>query len=514
MPTLQLTANPKLVVTKHARWLIPIIAGALLPFGFAPFHWWPLILPGLWLLNHSLNYQNPRQAAVQGWLFGMAFFGVGVSWVFVSIHEHGNASVPLAGMLTALFIVGISLFPMLQFYLTAKLTPRKHPLLNGLSFLSFWVVFEWFRSWFLTGFPWLYLGNAFIDTPIAGWGPVTGVYGVTAVALFSVIALGWSLSLSGRAIMKVVLLAGIGGLWLGGWALQSVAWTNQGQIFSVAMVQADIAQADKWKQEKKLANTNHYLSLTDLLWDADLIIWPETALPYFKHQVEPLLQRLNTKAKQTETTLALGILSADFDPPADPRLYNSFLVLGQGEGLYHKQKLVPFGEYVPLESLLRGLIDFFNLPMSHMQRGHDHQSALSFRDKKLMPLICYEVVYPDFVASYATQADVLVTVSNDSWFGTSIGPHQHLQIAQMRALETQRYVLRATNNGITAIIDPAGKIEHIVPQFERTALTGDAHFRSGNTPFMVTGSWPVLLFVAALILFCGGRAKGWTSGTQ
>lgn len=485
--------------------MLPVIAGLLLPFCFAPFNWWPLLLPAIWLLHHTLRYDKPRYAALQGGLFGLAFFGVGVSWVFVSIHVHGNASVLLATFLTAFFVAGISLFPVLQFYLTARITAANKPLINALSFVCLWVIFEWFRSWFLTGFPWLLLGNAFIPTPLTGWAPITGVYGVTALAIVSaLLSMKLLQSLWQQTIRRNAQAAAtaIAIIWLSGWALQSVNWTTKGASFTVGMVQPDIAQADKWQSDKKPEITQVYLSMTESLWDKDLIIWPESALPYFKHQAEPLLAQLKEQALATNTTLSLGILSAEFDPSGQTRIYNSFMATGEGKGLYHKQKLVPFGEYVPLESLLRGLIDFFNLPRSHTQRGNSDQQALSFRAKKFIALICYEVVYPDFVADMAAGTQFLVTVSNDSWFGKSIGPHQHLQIAQMRALETQRYLLRATNNGITAIINPAGKLARSIPQFERALLTGEASFRSGSTPFMVTGSWPVLIIAGLTAFYC------------
>jgi apolipoprotein N-acyltransferase len=486
--------------------LMPFSAGVLLPFGFAPYYWWPLVFPAIWLLTESLYFQKPKLAALQGWLFGTGFFGVGVSWVYVSIHEHGNASAPLAFFLTALFVAAMSLFPTLQFYLTAKLTPAKNQIYNSLSFLCLWALFEWFRSWFLTGFPWLFLGNAFIESPLAGWGPVVGVYGVSTLAMLSALVLQWCWSQRQQPNVAISLIV-VAVIWIGGWRLQSVAWTSQGESIKVSMVQANIAQADKWIPANKQSITRHYLSLTENLWGSDLIIWPETALPYFMHQAKTLLNALDSKAKSTQTALALGILSAEFKPGEATKIHNSFTVVGEGKGLYYKQKLVPFGEYVPLESLLRGLIEFFDLPMSDLQAGTSAQSALSFRDKKLMPLICYEVVYPDFVASYARQADLLVTVSNDSWFGTSIGPHQHLQMAQMRALETQKYVLRATNNGITAIINPQGRIDVIAPQFKSTVLSGNASFRPGSTPFMLTGSWPVLTLLVLLACWCGFKVR-------
>ncbi len=480
-------------------WLLPAIAGACLPFSFAPYYFWPIAFPALGLLYRFFAYSNVKQALIQGWTFGLGFFGVGVSWVYVSIHEHGNAPIPLALALTALFVAAIAIFPAVQFALTAKLSRSIHSITNLIIFISMWVLFEWIRSWLFTGFPWLYLGNAFIDTPLAGWAPIAGVYGVSLLSLLSVacLYLAWHYRRKEIVISATGLLLAI---WLGGAFLGQVRWTDPApNSFKVSMVQANIPQEEKWLPANRSRITRDYLDLTDTLWGSDLIIWPETALPYFKHQAESFLAKLDKKARETNTALAMGILSADFNSLGEATIYNSFTIVGLGEGLYNKQKLVPFGEYVPLEEQLRGLIQFFNLPMSDMAKGSDQQTSLKFGNAHLMPLICYEVVYPDFVAAYAQTADILVTVSNDSWFGASIGPHQHLQIAQMRALETQKYMLRSTNNGITAIIDPWGQVMTKAAQFEKTVLTGEARLQKGETPFVKTGSTPVLLLVFGIL---------------
>ncbi|OZG72388.1 apolipoprotein N-acyltransferase [Hahella sp. CCB-MM4] len=494
--------------------IIPAVAGALLPFCFAPYDIWPLAFPAIFLLLHFTTYDSLLRSFAQGWSFGLGFFGVGVSWVYVSIHDHGGASMPLALALTSLFVAGIALFPALQFVLTAKLAAAAKKPLNitarTLLFISVWVLFEWVRSWFLTGFPWLYLGNAFIETPLAGWAPITGVYGVSLFILLTTAGgyLYWHYRQK-KLLINVLLFIGL--LWGSGALLKSVEWTKAlDDPFTVSMVQANIPQDGKWEPFNRDWITKDYLDLTSDLWSSDLIIWPETALPYFQHQATKLITKLDQQAKDTNTTLAMGILSAEFDKSGKATVYNSFSVIGNGKGLYNKQKLVPFGEYVPLEDQLRGLIRFFNMPMSDMAKGSSEQSSLRYGKHRLMPLICYEVVYPDFVAEHARQAELLVTVSNDSWFGASIGPHQHLQIAQMRALETRKYMLRSTNNGITAIIDPFGNITNRAPQFERTTLTGQARLRSGETPFVITGSWPILILCALIamgVLWRGRRAE-------
>ncbi len=191
-----------------------------------------------------------------------------------------------------------------------------------------------------------------------------------------------------------------------------------------------------------------------------------------------------------DTTLITGI---PFRPEGQQRYHNSIMALGSGEGVYLKQRLVPFGEYVPLEEQLRGLISFFDLPMSAFSPGPADQPPLRAGAFRIAPFICYEVVYPDLVASGARNADLLITISNDSWFGNSIGPLQHLQMAQMRALENGRYMIRGTNNGISAIIDHRGRITARTGQFVEESLSGKVEVMLGETPFSSFGSRPIIV---------------------
>jgi len=245
--------------------------------------------------------------------------------------------------------------------------------------------------------------------------------------------------------------------------------------------------------------------MTEEHWDKDIILWPETAIPIPQDQAGKIIDHIEERLGENSTLIS-GIpwygYSGEIE---DYTFHNSILAAGGGEGMYHKQKLVPFGEYVPLQGLLRGLIGFFDLPMSSFTPGPGQQSGLSATDTRLMPYICYEVAYPDFVAFNARNTGMLVTISNDGWFGDSIGPLQHLQLARMRALETGRYMLRGTNNGVTAIINEKGQITERIPQFQRAVLTGEVFSATGSTPYMQTGSWPVLTLAVILIVFVRER---------
>ena len=253
----------------------------------------------------------------------------------------------------------------------------------------------------------------------------------------------------------------------------------------MALVQANIAQERKWQPDFLMPTLERYRDLSQQAWQADWLIWPEAAIPMLYHQATPFLEKTHQQAIQSETALITGIL---YDDPFERKIYNSVTGLGLASGLYHKTRLVPFGEYVPLENWLRGMIEFFNLPMSVITSGDENQSGLQIADHRIATAICYEIVYPDLVANTAIDREVILTISNDAWFGASWGPLQHLEMAQMRALETGRYVIRATNNGVSAIITPDGKLAQKSAQFVQALVQGEVTPMTGTTPFMRWGS--------------------------
>lgn len=469
-----------------------LIAGALLPLSLAPFAYWYLAPAGIAVFLFALQDADAKTFFLRSWCFGTGLFGSGASWVYVSIHEYGYAPVPLAAALTALFVVGLGLVFAAPFWLYGKYF-RPAALSALIAFPAFWVLGEWLRSWLLTGFPWLYLGYAHVHTPLAGWIPLLGVYGASGIVVFAGAALFFALCQ--RNVYPLVVTAL---LFAGGYGLQQVTWTQlyTAQPIRVGIVQPNFSLHDKWNPEKRQEMRRTLVNLSEPLWEADIILWPEAALHELYHEALPFLQSLDNAGKHNATTLITGILTYDAanSTAAKAVIYNSAAAVGTGSGLYHKVRLVPFGEYVPLEQWLRGLIRFFDLPTSHMSQGNEFQAPLQAGLYRIAPFICYEIVYPDLVARNSHQADLLVTISNDSWFGDSIGPQQHLQMAQVRALETGRYVVRGTNDGISAIIDPQGNIQHSSNRFERQSLEGTVYPANGDTPFMRTGSLPLMLF--------------------
>lgn len=485
-----------------------VVAGALQTLTFSPFDLTVIGPLSILLALFAVIPVTGRHLFRSGWLLGIGLFGSGASWVYISISQYGNTSVLVSVILTALFVAGLGLFHGLTFWAWAKVAGHRtiHRLI---LFPAFWILGDWLRSWFLTGFPWLYLGTAQVDGPLAGLAPIVGVYGVTMVIVATGAVLYALIPAVRQKRRGAILLLSLALIipWALTPTLKDMNWTKRAdEPLSIAAMQGNIPQLIKWDPEFMQHQMETYLTLTTPHWDRDLILWPETAIPITQDQAGPLIDMI-AKRLGPDSTLITGIPWYGFSDELEDFTYrNSIMAIGAGEGLYFKQRLVPFGEYVPLQNWLRGLIGFFDLPMSSFSRGPENQSPLTAGDHKVMPFICYEIAYPDFVARNAWNTDLLITISNDGWFGHSIGPLQHLQMARMRALETGRFVLRGTNNGVTAIVDDHGEITAQIPQFKKGVMLGEVYTVTGKTPYMATGSWPVLTLAMILIVFARPRA--------
>ncbi|WP_397457886.1 apolipoprotein N-acyltransferase [Pseudomonas asplenii] len=479
--------------------LLAVVAGALTTLALAPFDIWPLALLAVGLFYAGLRELSPRQALWRGWSFGFGLFGAGTSWIYVSIHTYGGASVLLAGLLMLAFIAAIAWFFALPAWVWARWIRRNEaPLADALAFAALWVAQEAFRGWFLTGFPWLYSGYSQLDGPLAGLAPLGGIWLISfALALTAALLYNTRRLLKGGR--KAFIAAGVlllVGPWAIGLALKHHAWTSpSGEPLSVAAIQGNIEQSMKWDPAQLNAQLALYRDMSFSSKRVDLLVWPETAVPVLKESAEGYLSMMGNFAADRHSALITGVPIRQV-VHNEKRYFNGIVAVGEGDGIYLKQKLVPFGEYVPLQDLLRGLIEFFNLPMSDFARGPADQPLLQAKGYQIAPFICYEVVYPEFAASLSARSDLLLTISNDTWFGTSIGPLQHLQMAQMRALEAGRWMIRATNNGVTGLINPFGQITAQIPQFERGILYGEVVPMHNLTPYLHWRSWP-------LIILCG-----------
>lgn len=489
--------------------LIAWLAGAIFTLALAPYDIWPLALVSPAILYALLiPAMNGKRAFLIGQAYGTGLWCVGAFWLYTSIHVYGNTPVWLALIMIALMGLGMGLFHGFM-ALTFNKVVGKQPL----SFAALWVLQEWMKTWLFTGFPWLFVGYAFTEQYwLSSLAPVAGVFAISFVAVLlaaSVVEL--FRRRSGYMIPSLALLVISTALWL-----INPQWTKPKGTpdLSVSLIQGNIPQDLKWLTEYQIETLKIYANLTSTEWDRDLVLWPESSIPMFQTEAVGFINEMVKMANETDTTWVTGIPYKDeaaFDASTDkyPPFYNSVIALGaDAEGLYKKQRLVPFGEYIPFEGLLDILPNLAgSQDIMSYSRGSDKQAPLRVRGHNLGSAICYEVAYPDTTRKNAIGTDFLLTISNDAWFGTSAGPLQHLQMVQMRALENGRWFMRATNTGVTAIIDHKGHIVERAPQFERTVLRGEVQARVGNTPFMRFGQYPIL-FIIALLLVLSYFGKG------
>jgi len=455
-------------------------------------------------------------------------FGFGFSWIYVSIHDYGAASIPLAGLMTGLFTLFMGCFLALMCYTLVKLFPKNNFQRSVLAFPVIWVLFEILRGWALTGLPWLYIGYSQLNTHLSALAPIGGIWLVSWATVLSASIIynifNYALEQKKNPLLRNTLIVIPCLLWGSAAYLNThKIWTyTKGEPVLVSLLQGNIPQVLRWEPRTLLNIIQKYkeLTLIDLQSTPkpSLIVWPESAVPIPLPESQPFINQMDTLLKQQNVSLITGI---PVQAPTTNSIayYNALISIGAGSGVYFKQHLIPFGEYVPFEKWLRGLISFFDLPMSSFISPPDTaHGLLTAGTLRIAPAICYEIAYPNLVrdslflsthpvdktnnshtSDITNIADVILTVSNDTWFGNSIGPNQHLEIAQFRALETGRYVLRATNTGLTAIINPQGKIQSIAPQFKDAILKDSISAMQGYTPWVRYGLWPVLLAFAILI---------------
>jgi len=486
------------------RMCLALVLGALLPLAFAPFSIWPLafLIPAL-LLSVIQSSPSARNIFFAGWIFGIGYFGFGVYWIYNSLHDFGMAPPLVAGGITGLLVVYLALAPALTFVLWHY--SRRHLGDTSLWLLPlFWFSFEWFKGWFVTGMPWLSLGYSQTSSPLAGFAPLIGVYGISALCLFMAVALFLLLRDKRYSMLAVLLLVP-----LSGWLLQQIDWTEaQPQSLKVSMVQGNIPQEVKWRRDLQQNIFNTYWRETDQLWDSDLIIWPETALPGDSEEIEStLLQTLQQAAIKNETSILAGLVVSDRE---QNRYYNSMILLGQERSLYHKRHLVIFGEYYPMRWLLDLFSGVINIPYSDLTPGPVEQETMSIGASQLGVSICFEDVFSRDIMLALPAANLLVNLSNDAWFGNSTAPHQHMQIAQMRSLETERVMMRSTNNGVSAFIDHKGRVIRQTEQFRTQSISAEVQGRSGATPFFYFNKiqWLLSIIPLALVLILARRKAG------
>jgi apolipoprotein N-acyltransferase len=477
--------------------MLACASGAVMVLGFAPFGWYPLVVVGLLGFLAALNGASPKAGFLRGWLFGVGLMGFGVFWIRISLNEFGNMDTWVAHLLTAVFVSTIALFLGLLGWLTRRLDRGPTWLGPLLVFPGLYILVEWLRGWLFTGFPWLSLGYTQIDGPLGGFAPIAGVYGVGLLILLWAGLLWGLLRWSGRG--RIAAAAALVLIWGGGMLLKQVSWTEpSGPSFRAAVVQASIPQSMKWDPDQLVSTMEIYWELTERNLDAELVVWPETAIPDFLHHVrEVLIEPMAARAREEGTEIVLGIPVMESDTG---RHFNALLSIGSREDLYAKRHLVPFGEFMPFKAWLGPLVDLFDVPMSDFSRGRSERPLLVVGDRLAGVSICYEDAFPAEVSQALPEAEFLVNVSNDAWFGDSLAPHQHLEMARMRALENGRYLLRATNTGISAIIDQRGRVLGVIPAFVRGDFVAEVRPYAGATPYARLGNTPAIGLAAGMVL--------------
>ena len=518
--------------------VLAAFAGAATVLGFAPFYLFALPIATLAVLIVLWRRAaGRRDAALIGFSFGLGFFLTGVSWVYVSLHDFGAMPAPLAGILTLLFCAYLALYPAVTGWAYHLLGPRS-ALATLAALPALWTLAEWLRGWLFTGFPWLAIGYSQIPaSPLAGYVPVLGIHAasfatVMTAGLLVTLWAHWkgesrtaqatwpsihhpsfiihhslfvihhlrallhfsSFILHPSSLLLVAVLAG-------GAMLQQIDWTWPiGEPIVVSLLQGNIPQEMKWRDDKIGATLDTYRRLIDSS-NARLIVLPETALPLFLHDVpQTYLDNIAAHARSNGGDVLIGVPER-----SDGRDYfNSVLSFGAAPAQkYRKSHLVPFGEFVPLKPVFGWFLEVAQIPLLDFARGAETQQPLAVAGQRVAVNICYEDAFGAEIIRQLPQATLLANVSNVAWFGRSVAPQQHLQISQARALETGRYMLRATNTGMTAIIDPQGRVRKVAPEFTEAIVTGVVQGRAGATLYVRWGNAPAIA-IALLLVLAGG----------
>ncbi len=493
---------------RHRR-LVAALAGAGASFAFAPYGWhflaWlaPAVLFLLW------EYESPREAAGTGFWFGAALFGAGTWWIYTAIHDFGQAPVWLALFLVAALLAIKGSYYALLGYLVVRIAPDPSPVRSLLLIPAGWTLMEWLRGWLFTGFPWLQLGYSQSDTPLAALATLGGVHLVTfGVALSA----GAAVVLVRGGGPRLAAVAAAAALWLGGWLLDGREWTRPaGAPVSVALLQGAIPQDEKWLAENRAATLERYRALNREALGARIIVWPESAIPVLAHDAGIYLEAIRRESAAAGSDVMLGLL--DFDLGTGEIRNGLFSMSGAGDGWYYKRRLVPFGEFFPVPEAVRKWMRLQSLPYYDMTPGEEYQEPLRAGGQRLAATICYEDAYGAEQLAALPASTLLVNVTNNAWFGDSAAPHQQLQMARFRALEAGRFLVRATSNGITAVIGPDGAVADRIPQFVPGILKASVVPRTGLTPYARTGNGPILGFafltlVAFTILRIRARRTG------
>jgi apolipoprotein N-acyltransferase len=492
---------------RSVQYLLSIVAGAVLPLAFAPYEQLWLAPLSYAVLLYLWSDATPKRALGLSFAYGCASFGIGTYWTYIAVRIIGQAPVFVGVALTVGLTVVLAGFVALAGWLAVRAFRTRGAVAWLLTLPALFVLTEWLRGWLFTGFGWLAAGYSQTDSWLMGYAPLAGVHAmswgvlVTAGGLLTL----WRGTNRERAAAAVVVAA----VWLGGLALSGQEFTAaRERPLEVALAQGAIAQTNKYEPEQLLPTLQLYAELTRQSDGADLIVWPEAAIPTLIEYVGDYIDGVQRLAKQQGSTLLLGALRLPPGEESVESFQNVVLALTDERQIYIKRHLVPFGEYFPVPDFVRTWMRMMTLPTGDAIPGADDQPPLDVAGERIAIMICYEDVFGAEQLHYLPEATLIVNVSNDAWFGDSFAAHQHLQIARVRAAEVGRYMLRATNTGVTAVIDNQGGLVETLPQFHAGLLEQTVYGYTGSTPYARLGNYVVVMLalVALIAVLIAERA--------
>lgn len=479
----------------YIQYFFAFISGLLGPLGFAPFH-----LPGLTILSLAFFFSaiqncSIKQGLTLGFCYGLGFFGFGVSWIIVSIHDYGQLNYFLAGFVTLIFIMYLSLFPAVVASLFKLLELKQRSLLSLILFSTLWCASEYCRASLFSGFPWLLVGTPLIDTPLKYIAPALGIYGLSLVCVFLSALL--TLAVQQNSSKRYLYLAAFVLMIISPILFKNVTWSQiKKESISVGAVQANLSMRDKWDETLFWNLLKHYENAINQLLGKQLIILPESAIPLPASYLDNYLLKLNNKAQKAHSALMIGILQPTNE--SETNYYNSVITLGQAKGKTFKRQLVPFGEYIPKP--MAAINRWFHLPEPNLLPGKKQQALIKIANHPIASLICYEIAYPQLLREQMPAAQWIVSISDNGWFGHSLASYQQLQMAQVLSLLTGRYQIVVNNDGLSSVIAANGEVVESLPPFSSGILESSIYPAEGYTPWIIWHEYPAFIFCTFFLI--------------
>ena len=489
------STNLTIASTRYGYLLKAFCSGLLIPFGFAPFHIPGAAILGIAFLYAQLQGKTSKQSFLTGFSFGLGFLGLGVSWFYISIHEYGHLNTFFSAFITLLFVMYLSIYPGLVAFLFHKLSKRRSLFLSCVLFSALWCSLEYLRATFMGGFPWLLLGFGQIDTPLKYLLPMLGVYGV---GFFACLAATCLVSMvQTRQWTRYLWLVSFIGILLTPSVLKNKQWSVISDTpVSVCIIQANLSMRDKWDESLFWQLLQQYKQdIKHLIGKKQLIVMPESAIPVPASYISDFIETTHQQATHAGSAILLGIpepTSAD-----ETYYYNTIMSLGSAQGHYVKQHLVPFGEFIPQP--FQKIIYWLGVPSANLKPGKNNQALIEINHHPIATLICYELAYPQLLRKQLPEAEWIVSISDDGWFGKSLAMYQQVQMAQALSIQSGRFQVVSNNDGLSSIIDAQGTLISSLPALSSGILEADIYPATGSTPWIYFGDLPIL-FASLLIV--------------